>query len=290
MKYEDFSVFYIEFMQNLNQLIDLFKLKNSMLNDFFKKTKKIVKDPSKLITLGTMIFKNSFDENGIKNYKRFTDLKRGMFGDEEHKFSYNFFLEVSKSFTYANYIEFEYINDLILKLTEFEKYLYKCFKFIILQRPNIINKKSITVEEFKMLQEPNLEIVQGLAAEHFLHDLFYKNYMLVFERAIDPLGIKHEIKEEQINLLQGIKLIRNQYIHADGKITSLFLKKLNELNISGKNLGIKKLELNSKIELNQKILSFITYTLLVIGLMFDKKLIESYPQLIAKGERKNNHS
>ncbi len=97
-------------MKNLNQLIDLFKLKNSMLNDFFKKAKKIVKDPSRLITLGTMIFKNSFDEKGIKNYKLFTDLKKGMFGDEEHKFSYNFFLEVSKSFTYVKTFIFFYMN------------------------------------------------------------------------------------------------------------------------------------------------------------------------------------
>lgn len=283
MKYENFSVFFIEFMKNLNKLIDLFKLKNSMLNDFFKKTKIIAKDPSKLITLGTMIYKHSSDENGTKHYKRFMDLKKGMFGDEEYKFSYDFFLEISKSFTYENYIEFEYINDLILKLTEFEKYLYKCFKFIILQRPDIIKKKSITVEEFKMLPEQKIELVQELGAEHFLHDVFYKNYKLVFERAINPLGIKHEIKEEQINILQGIKLIRNQYIHADGKITSLFLIKLNELKLSGKNLGINKLELNSKIELNQELLSFISYTLLVIGIMFDNKLIESYPQLIAKG-------
>ncbi len=280
MKLKKFSIFFIEFAKNLNTLIDSFQLKKLMLKDFFERA--ITNDLDKLINLGSILDKKKFDENGTKLRKKFTDLKKGMLGDEEHKFSYDFFRELHKSYTYNSYVEFERINDLILKLTEFEKYLYNCFKYIILKRPDILDNRSIKVGEFKFLQERGIEIVEELAAEDFLHDIFYKNYKLIFERAIKPLGIKHSIKEELVKILQGIKLIRNQFIHANGRVTTVFLRKLNELELPMHILKLNKLELNSKIELHDELLQSISFTLFIIGLEFDMKFIEVYPELIAK--------
>ncbi len=276
MEFEDFSVFFIEFMKNMNILIDLLKFKNSMFKDFFDMTKSIHEDPNDFIN--TLVEK--------MDYEHLDKLKKGMLGDKKYKFLYNFFLEVQKTYTFENYIEFERINDVVLKLTEFEKYLYNCFKHIILKHPEILDSRTMTFAEFTLHSELGTNIVEA-GAEKFLHELFYKNYIDVFKMAIKPLGIKHDIYEVMIHKLQDIKLIRNQLIHANGRVTTLFLKKLKALELPKYDLRFDEFNLNNKIELSDELLQDISQTLIIIGFEFDKKLTEAYPELKVRLDNKS---
>lgn len=275
-------MFFIEFIKNLNKIVDLYKLKDAMLKDFFKLTKDLTKEPNMLINfLSTLTkkFSGDFSNDTIKHTE---NLKKGMSGDDENKFSYEFFLEVNKSFTYESYNSYERIADLILRITEFEKYLSSCLKYVIKKRPKIIDKKSVKIEEIKLLNNIDTKIIEELGAEHYIHDLFYNSYQKLFERANHPLGIDHNVTTELINFIYFAKLIRNQYVHADGKVTMFFLIKLNEFRIAAQKLSLDKLTLNDEIDLSDELLKEITFNLILVAIIFDEKLTEIYPDLILK--------
>lgn len=278
----EFSVFFIEYIKNLNKLIDLYKLKDSMLKDFFKLAKDLTNEPNMLIDFLSNLTKKyprDFSKDTIKHTE---NLKRGMTGDNENKFSYEFFLEVNKSFNYKSYNKYERMADLILRITEFEKYLSSCFKYVILKRPEIYGKKLVKIEEIKLLTKIDIKIIEELGAEHYIQDLFYNPYQKLFERAKNPIGINHNVTTELINLIYFAKLIRNQYVHADGNVTMFFLIKLNEFKGAAQKLSLDKLTLNDEIKLSDELLKEITFNLIMVAIIFDEKLTEIYPDLIFK--------
>ncbi|KKN11527.1 hypothetical protein LCGC14_1025530, partial [marine sediment metagenome] len=60
----EFSIFFMEFTKNLNKIVDLYKLKDSMLKDFFKIAKDLTKNPNMFINfLSTLTKKFSHDFN-----------------------------------------------------------------------------------------------------------------------------------------------------------------------------------------------------------------------------------
>ena len=160
---------------------------------------------------------------------------------------YDEIVDLSKSIyekmNYEQFYEIENANTLILLFSEFENYLFKCFKFIILKNPSIVGKQTITIKELiekqgdisliieeiaeeSALKKFNLDILLDDIIEKKIHNKFYKGYEEVFHYAEKILGVKYNISKDLIKLLNFFKQVRNIYAHGDGTITRIFMSKI----------------------------------------------------------------
>ena len=126
---------------------------------------------------------------------------------------------VYEKMNYEQFYEIENSNTLILLFSEFENYLFKCFKFIILKNPSIIDKQTITIKELiekqgdisliieeiaeeNALKKFNLDILLDDIIEKKIHYKFYKGYEEIFRYAEKVLEVKHNISKDLIKLLK----------------------------------------------------------------------------------------
>jgi len=186
-----------------------------------------------------------------------------------------------KNLNFENLLEFENVNFLNYIFTEFENYLFKSFKFVLMKRPEIINKKSIKLSELKMIHENlNIELINEIIVENTLHDLFYKNYEEVFKKANDPIGLDIKIEEKDISILNGFKQIRNLYIHGDGNINLLFMKKIQRYKITFEDLTLPDLSIGEEIKVDMKLIKKLEkLTFKIVGII-DDSLKSKYPDLL----------
>lgn len=186
-----------------------------------------------------------------------------------------------KNLNFENLLEFENVNFLNYIFTEFENYLFKSFKFVLMKRPEIINKKSIKLSELKMIHKNlNIELINEIIVENTLHDLFYKNYEEVFKKANDPIGLDIKIEEKDISILNGFKQIRNLYIHGDGNINLLFMKKIQRYKITFEDLTLPDLSIGEEIKVDMKLIKKLEkLTFKIVGII-DDSLKSKYPDLL----------
>ena len=186
-----------------------------------------------------------------------------------------------KNLNFENLLEFENVNFLNYIFTEFENYLFKSFKFVLMKRPEIINKKSIELSELKMIHRNlNIELINEIIVENTLHDLFYKNYEEVFKKANDPIGLDIKIEEKDISILNGFKQIRNLYIHGDGNINSLFIKKIQRYKITFEDLTLPDLSIGEEIKVDMKLIKKLEKLTFKIVRIIDDSLKSKYPDLL----------
>jgi hypothetical protein len=186
-----------------------------------------------------------------------------------------------KNLNFNNLIEFEDINFYSFILNQFDNYLFRLFKFVLLKRPNIIKKKSIEVNQLNMIHDNlNIDLINELVIENTLHDLFYNNYEEIFKYANDPLGLEVKIESKDISILNGFKQIKNLFSHGDGTVNSLMVKKFQTFKIGFPDLGLNDISLGEKIPINIKLVKELEKLIFTISLLTDKSLISKYPEII----------
>ncbi len=145
----------------------------------------------------------------------------------------------------------------------------------------ILEKRSILDggEESPDERSPQSDIIDILIeekAEKKIHDLFYLNYIEIFKFAEKKLGIKHEISSKSITTLNILKQIRHAYVHGDGSLNHITLKKLKMLEIK---IPISQKDIGAKITFNDKFLKYSQNFFNHIARKFDKAFLMAYPEL-----------
>lgn len=202
------------------------------------------------------------------------------------------------NFNFENFIELENRNALIYYFTELDIYLFRCFKFILTKKPDILNNTKVSLKELREVNGNIKKIMESKAEvkamskfdlnlfideviEKKIHNKFYKDYTEVFHFAEKVLGIKHSIHEDFIDLLNFFKQIRNLYTHGDGIINQIFLKRIEPL--------IRKKDMyrtGEKIQLTDEVIDDLQHIIKSIIIQFDKSLTILYPELIYKSKEK----
>ncbi len=169
-----------------------------------------------------------------------------------------------------NLSEFTNRASLLFLYSELEQYFFKCFKYILLKYPNIIEDKSITIQRL-LKKDKNIDLVIEEKVEHILNKIFFEDFTGIFKYAKKVLNINHQISEEDCIKLNELRQIRNAYIHGDGTVSFLFLSKVKSL----------KLKLGEKIPINRKILrEFFSKTSEILT-KFDVALLSQFNELEA---------
>jgi len=198
------------------------------------------------------------------------------------------------NFNFENFIEFENRYTLIYYFIELDIYLFRCFKFILIKRPDILNDTKVSLKELrdvngdikriiedkaeeKAMSKFDLNLFIDVIIEKKIHNKFYKDYTEIFHFAETVLGINHSIHKDHIDLLNFFKQIRNLYTHGDGSINQIFLKKIEPM-LKNKDLY----RINEKFQLTDEVIEDLHSIINSIIIQFDKTMTKLYPELIYK--------
>ena len=230
-------------------------------------------------------YKNIPESNLEENVIRLKKLRAEIKGGIKGRIDYHF-----KNFNISKFKELENISLLFFMFSEFENYIFKCFKYIIIRRPEILFEKLISIEniinkikDLKLGSKDEIEneeyknlllnsIIEDFT-ERIIHDKLYENYEKVFTYAQRVLGIKHNIESRELDLLNLFKQFRNLYSHGDGIISYIFLNKVQKI---GKT---KDFKLGEKLIVDDELIDDVRIIIFFIGSIFDKAFISSYPEL-----------
>lgn len=200
------------------------------------------------------------------------------------------------NFNFDNFTESENRYALIYYFTELDIYLFRCFKFILIKRPDILNDTKVSLKELrdvngdikKVMEEKaeekamskfDLNLFIDEIIEKKIHNKFYKDYTEVFHFAEKVLGINHLIHKDLINLLNFFKQIRNLYTHGNGTINQIFLKRIKPM-LKNKDMYRK----SEKFQLTDKLIEDLQHIIRLIIIQFDKSITKLYPELIYKAK------
>lgn len=240
------------------------------------------------------IYKRPERSYGVKNSK-------GVFNKDEYDMKFHdeivdFTKKIYEKMNYKQFYEIENANTLILLFSEFENYLFKCFKYILLNNPSIMDNQTITIKELiekqgdlsliieeiaeeNAIRKFNLDILLDDIIEKKIHNKFYKDYEEVFHYAEKILGIKHNISKDLIKQLNFFKQIRNIYAHGDGTITRIFINKIN--NFKSKD-EMDKYHLGNKFIVEDQDLRDVDDLFMWITSKFDNGLTKLYLDLLCE--------
>ncbi len=185
-------------------------------------------------------------------------------GDNRYRFSF---------LTYDIFINLRNRAYLIFLYTEIEFYFYKCLRAIYIEDPRKLKGKEIKID---LNLENNKKTIIEAKAEKEIKK-FLINWNTVFDKTKEhPYSIRHQIKNEDIEMLKEFKQIRNIYAHRNGRVDQIFLDKTPN----------PKFKLEDKIKLSR--VFFDSYEDPIINLMdeFDRAFIKEYPSFEFKSEEK----
>lgn len=189
-------------------------------------------------------------------------------------------LNLIKDVNFERMKEFLNRSKMVYIFTEFENYLFKCIKFILLKYPEILDEKSIKLKEIRLIQNNgDIGLIKEIIAENTIRNLFYKNYYEIFKYLKDPLGIELDFSQEVINKLIGYKEIRNLLTHSDGVINLLFQNRISNWNLSVEDLNLKSLKLGDKLVIDQLLISDFLKILFDIMIEIDIIMVKKFPEL-----------
>lgn len=288
------SQFYFEFLTNITVFITMRKNIRGLIE---RKQREI-------------FYPNPTNFNELEDMKKI--IKRYLRGDKEalKKTDYvilkksgenDIFFDLVNNFVenlnLEKFLEFEKRYALIYFFIEFENYLFKCFKYVLNKRPDIIEDSKVSLKDINEAQGIIKNIIEDKAEEEALskfdlvliideiiekkiHNKFYKKYTDIFNYAYKVLGIQHTIDESELKLLNFFKQIRNLYSHGDGTINQIFIKRIKNL-IKDKN----KYKKGVKFLLTDKLIQDLELIMKHILIKFDRSIITLFPELLYKSNK-----
>jgi hypothetical protein len=153
-------------------------------------------------------------------------------------------------------------------------------KFILMKYPEIMDQKSIRLKEIRFIQGgKNLKIIEEIIAENTIQDIFYKNYIDIFNYLKDPLGLDLQFKQESIDKLNIFKEIRNFLVHGDRFINLLFLKRIRNWNFENYDIRLSNLKIGEKLILDQHLIFDLFSILNDFVIEIDRQMDNKFPEL-----------
>ncbi len=212
----------------------------------------------------------------------------------ENDIFFDFITNLTENLTLNKFFELENRFTLIYLFTELDNYLFKCFKYTLIKRPDILNNTKVSLKELKeangnikkiinfkaeieAMSKFDLDLFIDEIIEKKIHNKFYKDFTEVFHYAEKILGIKFSIPKDAIKLLNFFKQVRNLYTHGDGTINQIFLKRINQVNKKE-----QKYKLGEKLQLTDQIIKDLIIIIRFIITQFDSIIIKTFPELVYK--------
>jgi hypothetical protein len=181
---------------------------------------------------------------------------------EEHEFQVPNTLDKFKEFQLRNFVQFYY--------TEFENYIYKCIREILVSSPGKMSKKQISIGEIIKYNYDAKRIIE-FKAERVVEDLLKKPFKRIFEIIDEEYNIKHNLTKEELRELNKFYQIRNIFAHRSGIIDKRFIDNFGEEKYKeGDLLKLKSTEINDYCQLIENLLY-----------EFDHALSIAYPNFVS---------
>ncbi len=288
------SQFYFEFLINITVFV---KMRENIRGLIERKQREI-------------FYPNPTNSNVLEDMN--TIIKRYLRGDKEALKKSNYvilkksgendiFFDLVKNFVeklnLEIFLEFENRYTLIYFFIEFENYLFKCFKYVLNRRPDIIEDSKVSLKDLneaqgivkniiedkveeEALSKFDISLIIDKVIEKKIHNKFYKKYIDIFKYAYKVLGIQHSIEESDLKLLNFFKQIRNLYTHGDGTINQIFIKRIKNI-IKDKNRYKK----GEKFLLTDKLIKDLELIMKHILTKFDHSLITLFPELLYRSNK-----
>jgi len=187
------------------------------------------------------------------------------------------FYEISRIYTYDNFIDFQNRYFIIFLYSEMENYFFKCLKHIFTKFPN---------KQFRLLIEKRgLSYLEGYVETQIIIMLNNMKYNKFFELLSRNWNLNPNFGEIVIRYLTIFREIRNLFVHHNGIIDQKYLENIQYPHSNFRdNYIIKNLsyQIGDKFILNMNIIDDIDALVVRIVSDFDKELIRKYsnPDLI----------
>ena len=279
------SIYFDILLKNITLYEGFRHLKERKLKDHFKMYESY-EDFSGYVDYLIDPYKDIPESNLEKNVIYLKKIRKEIKSGINDRINYHF-----KNFNINKFKELENISLLFFVFSEFENYIFKCFKYIIIRRPEILFEKLISIENitnkikdlrFNFKDEIENEEYKNLLlnsiiedfTERIIHDKLYENYEEVFTYTQKVLGIKHGIESRSLKLLNLFKQFRNLYSHGDGIISYIFLNKVEKIGYK-----TKYFKLGEKLIVDNELIDDVRSMIFFISSVFDKAFIGSYPEL-----------
>lgn len=177
--------------------------------------------------------------------------------------------EAARDQSYSDLVEFQNQHHILFLYSQMERYLFQCFKYILINRsPEIIKEKTISISTI-LKKNKNFNLIIEEKVESIIVNVFYKDFKEILKFAKEKLGIVHEYTDDDIKTFNDFKALRNIFAHGDGTATSVYLEKVNtdELNLGDILIITEEMVRNFETKINQLLIKF------------DKVFLNSYPEL-----------
>ncbi len=172
--------------------------------------------------------------------------------------------------TLDKFLEFQLRNLVQFYYTEFENYIYKCIREILISSPGKMSKKQISIGTFIKYNYDAKQVIE-LKAERVVEDLLKESFNLIFKKIDDEYNIKHKVTNEELKKLNKFYQIRNIFTHRSGIIDKRFIDNFGEENYTeGDVLKLELTEIDEYCQLIENLLS-----------KFDQALSIAYPNLVS---------
>lgn len=183
---------------------------------------------------------------------------------EDHEFQVPNTLDKFLEFQLRNLVQFYY--------TEFENYVYKCIREILVSSPGKMSNRQISIGTIIKYNYEAKRILE-FKAEKVVEELLKEPFNSIFKKIDEDYDIKHNTTKEEVQELNKFYQIRNLFAHRSGIIDKRFLDNFGEGKY--KEGDLLKLELT---EINE-------YCQLIENLLykFDHALGIAYPKLVSLG-------
>ncbi len=261
-KKEKMSIYFYEYSRIIASIMTVVIVSKSALKD----------EDEKIIITRSKIEKRNHNSN--ENKKKVLYPTKDKYLDFTNKYHIKLFELYEKDFSLKEALEFIYKSGLLFLFTEFDNYLGKCFSFVLNKYPSKFEENKIKFQD--ITPNTTYDEIKELLIKKRIHDEFYNKYGKIFRNAEKFYGIKLSIPKEWLNDLEELKLIRDIYVHGDGRINEIFLKKSRYK---------EQYELGETITLSVGLLAGIRDNLNIIAKIFDRKFVESFPEVIDKKNR-----
>ncbi len=160
---------------------------------------------------------------------------------------------------------------LLYLFSQLQLFLFKTINYLLLKRPINISEKIISIKTV-LDNNKDWDVILEKKIENVILNLFFSGWKEIFDYIFSPLGLHHDITNQEIADLEEFSLLRNLYAHGDGTVTHIYLQKSRG----------KDIKYGDKIDIDDKYLEKSKRMIFIVLQKIDQKLIKSCPELIHK--------
>ena len=121
-------------------------------------------------------------------------------------------------------LQFELKSKILLLFAFFDNYIYECLNFLFNESPNIIASRVINIKISEFMEHGKDFLLQQ-KIDSIIQDMMRGGYVNFFDN-LSKLKINHKVDEEIIRLINEYLQIRNLFAHNNGRVDTIFKRRV----------------------------------------------------------------